>query len=115
VANKNYPRTARVAHVLQQVIAEELEEIEDERLDLLTVTGVKVDRDLRRATVFFTSRHEGADEALMEHRVALQAAIGRQTQLRRTPQLAFEPDPAVATGWRIEEVLRDVRGEADES
>ena len=108
MANRNYSRTARVAQVLQQVIAEELEEIDDERLELVTITGVKVDQDIRRATVFFTARHERADEALMQHRVALQAAIGRQTQLRRTPQLAFKPDSGVETGWRIEEVLREV-------
>lgn len=105
---RRYPRAARVNRLVREVIAEELERIEgeDERLGLLTVTHVEVQPDLRRAVVLLSSLPEPAEEALMEHRVRLQGAIGRQVRLKRTPQLSFAADPGVETGQRIEEIIR---------
>ena len=103
---RRYPRTARVNHVVQEVVADELERIDDDRLELLTVTGVKVEPDLRHAVVWLSSLPEGVEEALSQHRVRLQAAIGRQMRLKRTPELTFRPDPAVASGQRVEDILR---------
>ncbi len=102
-----YPRTARVNQLLREVLAEEIELLADgdERLRLLTVTAVITNPDLRRATVALASLPEGAPEALLQHRVRLQAAVGRQVRLKRTPQLSFVADPAVAAGQRIEDVL----------
>ena len=52
-----YPRTARINEVLREVIATELEKHsdEDDRLELVTVTGVEIDTDLRRAKVYFSA------------------------------------------------------------
>jgi len=103
-----YPRTARVNHVLQQVIADELERLADldDRLRLVTVTGVQTDPDLRHATVWVGSMSEATAVGLAEARVRLQAAISKQVRLRRTPLLAFAADPAVIGGQRVEEILR---------
>jgi ribosome-binding factor A len=96
--------------VLQQIVAEELGRLGDgdPRLHLVTVTGVTVDPDLRRATVWLSSLTEQAATALAEERVSLQAAIGRQVRMKRTPLLTFAPDPAVASGARIEDILRSL-------
>ena len=104
-----YPRVARVNELCREIVAEELERIDDERLDLVTITHVDVDPDLRHATVEFSRLGEAEDlaaEALAEHRVLLQAAIGRQARLRRTPELSFRLDEAIRAGARIEELLR---------
>jgi ribosome-binding factor A len=108
---RDYPRTARVNEVIREIVAEELEGMsdDDERLELVTVTGVETDPDLRRAKVFYSARREGADAALEDQRVKLQAAIGRQARLKRTPHLAFVEDPGVASGWRIEGILKGLR------
>jgi ribosome-binding factor A len=105
-----YPRTARVNHVLLQVVAEELARMADHdpRLTLVTVTGVAVDPDLRHAKVWLGSLTEDAAAALGDGRVALQAAIARQVRMRRTPLLTFAADPAIASGSRIEEILRAI-------
>ena len=47
--------------------------------------------------------------ALEAVRGRLQAAVGRQVHLKRTPLLSFAPDPAVSTGERVEAILRQVR------
>ena len=103
---RRYPRTARVNEVLREVIADAIERLDDRRLELLTVTGVRVTPDLRHATVWCSSLDDGARAALGRHRGRLQAAVAAQVRLKRTPELAFAPDPAVASGERVENILR---------
>lgn len=107
-AEARYSRLDRVNEALREVLGDELERIDDERLELVTVTGVRVDPDLRHARVWFDTLgdHETVAEALAEQRVRLQAAIARQMRLKRTPELSFSPDPAIAVGTRVEEILR---------
>jgi len=107
---------ARVNELVREVLAEEIELLQgDERIGLLTVTHVEVDPDLRRAKVLLSSLGEEAEEALMENRSRLQAALARQVRLRRTPQLAFMADPAIEVGTRVEEILRGLGGASDGS
>ena len=108
---ERYPRTARVNQVLQEVIAEELERLvdADDRLRLTTVTAVATEPDLRHAVVFVDSLSEERRAALDDRRVHLQAAIARQVRLKRTPRLSFQADPAVASGERVESMLRRLR------
>jgi ribosome-binding factor A len=105
---KRYPRSARVNEILREVLADELERMEDkdERLGLLTVTAVQCDPDLRHAVVLFSSLGEQEERALADIRVRLQAAVSTQVRLKRTPLLRFAADPAVAEGLKIEEILR---------
>jgi ribosome-binding factor A len=106
----SYPRTARVNARLVEVLAMALERIndDDDRLELITVTGVRTDPDLRRAIVFFSSLPPAAAEALADHRHTLQAIIGREVRMKRTPLLEFRPDPGVESGQRVEEALRRI-------
>ncbi len=108
--SRRYPRTARVDELCREIVADELERIDDERIPFVTVTHVHVDPDLRRAVVEVTSLDDEEDvvEALAEHRIRLQAAIGRQARLKRTPELRFTIDAVVRQGERIDAILRDM-------
>jgi ribosome-binding factor A len=105
----------RVNQVVQEVLADELERIDDPRLELVTVTGVRVEPGLSHAVVWFSALSQGDPEgvavALGEHRIRFQSAIGRQLRLRGTPLLSFAPDPAIALGSRVEELLRHLNVE----
>jgi ribosome-binding factor A len=115
-----YSRSARVGTTLQEIIAEELVRIDDERLAFVSVTGIDVDPELNRAIVFFDSLSgEDADdeilEALDEYRVRLQASIARQIRAKKTPILQFRPDLVIRSAERIDDILRadrerDVQG-----
>jgi ribosome-binding factor A len=110
---RDYPRTARLNELLREIIGEELERIDDDRLDVVTVISVDTESDLRRAVVYYDCLDgEAGDEdalaALGDARIRLQRAIGRQARFKRTPELRFLPDPAVRSGARIEAVLADI-------
>lgn len=110
-----YPRTARVNELLREVVSEELERLSDgdDRLDLLTVTGIDCDGDLSRATVYFDSLPEDATKALAERRAKIQGAIARQVTLRRTPHLEFRADPAVEAAQKVEQALQRAAAAAE--
>ena len=116
---RDYPRTARLNHLVQEIVADEIERLEDDRLGLFTVVAVDVDPDLRRATVFYTSlsaatadtESDELGEALAQHRGRLQAAIGRQARLKRTPELVFRQDTVIRQAERIEEIMREIAGD----
>jgi len=112
-----YPRSARVNEIIREVVADVIVRLEDtdERLGLLTVTGVATTPDMRNATVYFDSLTSDAKEALDEHRAEIQAEVNAQTRLKRTPKLAFAADPAVKSGESVEEILRRLRHADDES
>lgn len=109
-----YPRSARVGETLREIIADELVRIDDERLELVTITGIDVDNELNRAHVYFDSlAGEEGDapilDALAEHRPRLQAAIASQIRAKKTPVLDFRPDRALRSAERIDDILREDR------
>jgi len=131
-AARRYERTARVNEVVREVLAEELERLSDPRLGFLTVTGVEVTPDLRQATVYYSALHPGhgsgrrrieptreeATEASEATAAALRAAgphlqsvINRQVRMKYTPHLVFREDPAIRTGERVDEILRQLHSE----
>ncbi len=113
------PRTARLGQVLREIVGEELERIDDERLEHVHVTAVDVDADLNRAIVYYDSlTGEAGDpdvlEAFAALRVRLQAAVGRQLHARKTPILEFRPDDVLRSAERIDSILRDLDREQDD-
>ncbi|MGH9156048.1 MAG: ribosome-binding factor A [Acidimicrobiales bacterium] len=106
--SRRFPRMARVNEVVREAVAEELERLADvdERLELVTVTAVEVEPGLRHGTVLLSSLTDPIREALLDHRGRLQAAIGEQVRLKRTPQLSFAADRGVENGKRVDDILR---------
>lgn len=111
-ARHQYNRTDRISEVVREVVANELERIGDERIDLVTVTGVVVDRDLHGAKVYYsalTAEAEGrlgeVAEALEEIRWPIQKAVNSAIRARKTPQISFHPDDVLAAALRIDDIL----------
>ena len=105
-----YPRTARLNESLREVIAEELTKIDDERLELVTITAIDVNSEMSRAIVFYDSLagEEGDEqilEALNDHRIRIQGAVGKQVRAKKTPILWFKPDEVIRGAAEIERIL----------
>ena len=106
---RGYARMARVNELCREILADELERIDDERIELVTVTHVAVDPDLRHAADAFSRLDRDVDEAseaLAALRPRLQGAIARQARLKRTPELRFVVDDVLLRAERIEDLLR---------
>lgn len=105
-------RMARVGELIRRIVAESLEELDDERLEMVSVTGVVVDRDLHRAVVWFTTLDGDDDEGILDafdqHKNRLRRIVGQQARLRKTPDLQFRPDTALRAAERIESLIRDI-------
>lgn len=110
-------RMPKVNSLLRQVVAEEMERLDDVRLEMVSVTAVDTSPDLRHAVVYCDvlgeSDYEPALEALRRATHRLQSAVGRQVRLKYTPTLEFAIDPAVVSGERIEGILRNLRQSRD--
>ncbi len=108
-----YPRTARLNELLREIIAEELREIDDERLEMVAITSVVVDSGLQHAVVYFDTL-AGADadadvlEAFAELRGKLKVAVGRQARVKSVPDLEFRPDDVERGAERLDAILRDL-------
>jgi ribosome-binding factor A len=88
-------RTRKVESQLKEIVGEEVAALSDPRIRGLSA--------LARADA------EEAQAGLASAAGRLQAAVGTQTRLKRTPRLRFEPDPVVEQVARIESALREVR------
>lgn len=107
---RGYDRADRLSELLREIIAETLDHIDDDRLQLVTITAVEVDRELEHAKIYYTclDGNDLADdvvEAFAEHRGRVRKAIGAQAKVRRVPNLTFRPDDVQRSAQRIEKIL----------
>ncbi|HLU41653.1 MAG TPA: 30S ribosome-binding factor RbfA [Microthrixaceae bacterium] len=112
---RRFSRTDRIGELVREIVASELERIGDERLELVTVTAVRVDASLERAEVFYSAlsaqqegRADQVAEALEEHRWKVQQLVNREVRARRTPQIEFSEDSVLSSALRIDEILRSM-------
>ncbi len=108
----------KVESQLKEIVGEEVASLSDPRIKgLVTVTGVRVSPDLGAATIFYSvladEDENAAHDGLQSAAGRIQAAVGAQTRLKRTPRLRFEPDPVVERATKIEAALREVRTHDD--
>jgi ribosome-binding factor A len=112
-------RPERLAEALKEGIAEVVEfELDDPRLDVVTVTEVSVAPDLRDAKVYVLingSEDEVTDalKALKHAATFVRQQIAMNLSLRFTPHLHFVRDSAEENAARVGELLQDLtnRGE----
>lgn len=116
----DYPRSRRVADQVQRELAGLIrDEVRDPRVGSVTVSEVKVSRDLAHAEVYVTGLGmvEAESRAMVE---ALNGAAGflrrqlaRQMRLRTVPALKFHYDPVFDQGARLNRLIDDVVSDDD--
>jgi len=107
-------RAQRIADRIREVLSEMLvHEIADPRIDGVSITDVKVDRELAYAEIFYSSLEgsERADEILegLKHAKGfLRRELAHRIDLRTFPDLRFRYDPTFERAERIEELFRTI-------
>ncbi len=104
------PRIERVGEEFREILAEEIPKLKDPRIGFVTVTGVKVTADLRRAWVYYTAL--GDDKERASTRAGLRSAvprlrgvIGKQVRMKFLPELAFEEDATLEQAAKIDRLI----------
>ncbi len=110
-------RMRRVNEAIREVLSEALASgLKDPRIGFVTVISVETTPDLRSARVYVSvlgEEHE-LEQTLTGLECScgyLQSLLGRQLELKRTPQLTFHHDESIERGLRIEKLLRDIENE----
>ncbi len=113
-------RAERLAESLREVVTEIVGyELEDPRLEAVTVTDVRVAENLRNANVYVVV--EGEEAEIKEAMLALGRAatyirqqVALDLNLRYAPQLHFVRDTVEENAVRIEEILGNLpQGETE--
>ena len=108
-------RLGRINEEIQRELSALLRTVKDPRVQegMLTITRVDTTNDLRYARIFVSFFHvENNKETLKGLQSAsgyLRRELGRNLQLRYTPQLQFVPDDSIAQGAHILDLLHHVQ------
>jgi ribosome-binding factor A len=110
-------RAQRIADRIREVLSEMLVmEISDPRLSGITITDVKVDRELAYAEIYFSAL-DGAERAGeiqdgLEHAQGyLRRELSQRIELRTFPRLRFHYDPTFDRAEKIERLIASLHQE----
>ena len=117
--SSDFKRTDRVAEMMQRKLAQIIQqEIKDPRLpSLVTISAVKVARDLGHAKIYFTVYNGDAvqTEGILNAAASyLRTALARTVTLRTVPQLHFIHDKSVEYGSRLSRLIDDLNPDDNE-
>lgn len=102
-------RVESVGKAIQVALSEILHtETRDPGLADVTITSVKMSRDLRTAKVYVSAMPGAEDRVvarLMGAMAFLRRALAQRVQLRHVPELVFTRDESIAHGARIDQLL----------
>lgn len=107
---KEFHRSERVGEELRRVLAEAIrDELDDPRLKLVTLTAIRVSRDLGHAKVWFSSLDDSDPAAIASslERAAgfLRGVAGRKLVIRTVPELKFVFDDSLERGQKLREII----------
>jgi len=110
-------RPQRVGDLIREVICEMLlRDLNDPRLESVTITEVEVTADLKLATVFFSamgnrSREEASLYGLQGATGYIRKKLGKELRLRYVPDLLFKVDQSFEYGSKIDRLIRTLHEE----
>ena len=104
-------RMRRVNEAIREVVSAHIsEDLSDPRIGFVTVTSVETSPDLRHARVYVTvlgdePARAAALAGLDSARGYLQAQIGSELTMKRTPTLDFRYDESTDRGMRLSQLI----------
>ena len=106
-------RMRRVNEALREVVTAAIaSDLEDPRIGFVTVTSVDTSPDLRSARVYVSvlgdaTERERTLAGLTSSHGLIQAAIARETRMKRTPTLSFHYDEGPERAVRLAQLLEE--------
>ena len=106
----NNIRIKRLIHAFMEEISMILmEEVRDEDLKFVTITGCDITNDLSYAKVYFTVLDKDKKEKVLEdiNNAAsfIRGKLSERIEIRHTPELKFIYDDSIEYGEKIEKII----------
>jgi ribosome-binding factor A len=109
-------RIGRVETQIQREIDDILlKDVNDPRVQGVTITGINLTGDLQEATVYFSILSDDekkiaeAQRGLDKATGLIRSKVGQRIKLFKTPEIHFEQDKSVQYGARIDQLLADMK------
>lgn len=109
---RGFERSKRVADLIQKTLAQILlQDMNDNRFNLVTITGVEVSRDLSYAKVYVSvlvddnEKIKQTVDALNRSAKGLRYQLAKAVELRIAPELKFVYDESTAHGFHISSLI----------
>ncbi len=119
LGEKTGRRPARVADNIKNEIAMLLlRKVKDPRLYNVTITGVKITPDLRRAQVMFSCSGGDAEDVgsgLASARGFFRSHLARELGMRYVPDLEFVQDLSLERQFEMDELFREIAEKDDQA
>jgi len=117
---RQFKRSDRVAEEIRRIASEVWDaELASKTPGMLTFTRVDLTGDLRYAKLYYSYLGSEADrerlaEFLIQNTSKLRGLIGSNLRLRHIPEITLKFDPSIEEGVRIEELLNEIKRDADQ-
>ena len=103
----------RLNHTIQQEISMILmEEVKDEDIKFVTITGVDTTNDLSYSKIYYTvldkEKVDTTKEALNKAASFIRTKLAERIEVRHTPELKFIYDTSISYGEHIEEIIDSI-------
>ncbi|WDN88135.1 ribosome-binding factor A [Desulfosarcina sp. BuS5] len=112
---KPFSRSDRVSGLIQKVLSDILKkDINDPRLKMATITGVKVSRDLKTARIYFSisggkQNIKNAASGFESAKGYVKRSLAGKLGLRYMPDIKFFYDETFDYGSHIDELLKQIK------
>lgn len=114
---KSFTRADRVAGEIQRVVSEILKkDINDPRVKSVSISGVKVTKDIRNARIYFIMTEgkytkEDAAEGFKSALGYIKRSLATQLGLRYMPGINFYYDESFDYGSHIDNIIKSIKKE----
>ena len=90
-----------------------MREVKDKSIGFITITEVRLTRDLSYLTVYYTilgqdAKKDAAKKALDRSKAFIRTTLAHRVNMRKSPNLVFKYDESLEYGNRIEQGLKKV-------
>ncbi len=113
-----FKRSARISDLITKEVSQMIikGEIRDPRVSAAFITGARVSDNLSDANIFFSVIEGTADKeevlkGLESAKGFIKTALAKRLKMRKLPDIHFQYDTALETGYKVDEVLRGINSE----
>ncbi len=110
----SYQRAERVGRIIQQNLSKIIQlKLNDPRIGFVTITKVKMSKDLSYATILIIGENEKTSKkslrALLNAKKIIRKMLAENLYLRKVPEIRFKLDDAVNEFQQIEALFEKIK------